>query len=159
MDKETSPLNEYALKIGKIVVNRQSLELCLRLFLSYFNNEPSFSIDAYKKGDDVPLNSLTNYDTLGTLIEKYNNVVNVKIDKSVVDVRDMIAHGRIMSDHPKGPFSLYKYSKPKGNNKVEVTQAVVIGDTWLNDKINLIKNQVDKIINEARLRGYDIFPD
>ena len=79
---ELNEADKHTLRLGKLVVNFQSLEFALRAFL--VNNEiasggrfpQSVNLHNMNEGDVVPLNSFTNYDRLGQLIKKYNNPVS-----------------------------------------------------------------------------------
>jgi hypothetical protein len=119
--------------IGRIIINLLSLEFALRLFLYEFHKtdsneqDQSFDLQSLCVGDWVPETPLTNYDTLGKLIKKVNTKLlernySEQIDPSIIKFRDALAHGRVLSLQPNGPFSVIKFSKPlNGKVKVEVT--------------------------------------
>ena len=101
-----SPASQIANNIGSIVINLQSLEFALRLFLDETQghsdsprntplNLAGLNIDEW-----VPENYFTNYDMLKQLIRKVNNELqkrglSERIDESLVELRDAIAHGLI----------------------------------------------------------------
>ena len=155
--------DEYCKKIGKIIINLHGLEFALRGFLSKFNEsqEPPVNNSNFYEGNFVPENSFTNYDTLGALINKYNNIIeinypNYSIDEVAVEIRDMLAHGRIASDLPDViPPKLLKFGK-SSKGRVEVTHSVELNDTWLNNSITAILDQIKKVYDVSNLMGQSI---
>ena len=154
-------MEEHAKNLGKLVANMQSLEFALRAFL--MNNEiasgvsspQSVNLDTMNDGDIVPENALTNYDTLKELIKKYNHnhkilSAGLMIDKTLVDVRDAIAHGRVSAPTPSASLRLLKFDKPK-NHRVKVTFSVLVTKEWFREQITRFYNAVIKV-NEANGR-------
>jgi len=52
---------------------------------------------------------MTNYDTLGQVFSKYNKVVSkidpsLQVDTEIAELRDGIAHGRVLSKRPERPL-------------------------------------------------------
>ena len=153
MEQEKYPLN-----IGKLLVNFQSLEFALRAFL--VNNEIASGITSSQttnlyemnRGDIVPENAFTNWNTLKQLTEKYNSNPKILsagliIDKTLVDIRDAIAHGRVSAPTPSASPQLLKFSKPK-DNQVKVTFSVSMTKEWFGEQIKRTYNAVLKV-NEA----------
>jgi hypothetical protein len=142
-------LDERATYIGKIIGNLQVLEFLLRLFL-YEKVGPqniTYSLDEVAEGEWVPENPITNYDSLRTLVKKVNKQLEAqgvtdRVDHSLVDLRDAIAHGRVTAFHPEGPYKLMKYS-PAKDGKVQVMIAKTLSSRWL-------KEQVTRTLSEAR---------
>jgi len=104
-------MDKHALALGKLIGNFQSLEFALRAFL--LNDEvasgkvilPSANLNDMNEGDIVRLNAFTNYDNLVQLIARYNSHTKIlsarlTIDRTLVRVRDAIAHGRVSGDAP-----------------------------------------------------------
>ena len=153
MEREKHPLN-----LGKLLVNFQSLEFALRGFL--VNNEiasgiassQALNLNEMNRGDIVPENAFTNWDTLKQLIEKYNSNPQILsagliVDETLVDIRDAIAHGRVSAPTPSASPKLLKFNKPKGN-QVEVTFSVSMTKEWFGEQIKRAYNAVLKV-NEA----------
>jgi hypothetical protein len=147
MEQEDHPLN-----LGKLFTNFQSLEFALRAFL--VNDEiasghsflQSINLYGMNEGDMVPENAFTNYDSLGQLIEKYNNhpriiLSGLTIDATLVDIRDAIAHGRVAGEKPLPPFKLLKFDKPK-NKRVKVTFSALLTKEWFSIKIADVQRAV-----------------
>jgi hypothetical protein len=147
---------KYMLSMGKLVVNFQSLEFALRAFL--YNHEsgwrqqgdPTF-LENIKEGNSVKENAFTNWDQLGKLIKKYNEIVGSTnpeffVDADLKNTRDALAHGRIASRSPSSdePQKLVKYDKPS-NEKVHVTHCVVLSKDWFDKEIRRVYEAVQKV--------------
>lgn len=163
-----SPSKDTPSNIGKIVVNLQSLEFALRLFLDEIQSLPGIAKGApieFMKltvGEWVPENYFTNYDTLNQLIQKVNSELNShglseRVDKSIVELRDALAHGRVLALNPQGPFRILKFSKPK-NGKVQVTVSVDITPDWLSQQIKHTVNELQKVVKLGQALGLKCFP-
>ena len=140
MTQEQHPLN-----LGKLLVDFHSLEFVLRAFLHETEDDPesrlpqSTHLHELRKGDEVPENAFTNYDTLAILIEKYNSNPKISasastIDKNIVHIRDAIAHGRVFGRIPSPPFRLLKFSRPK-DKRTRVTFSVLLTHEWFNQQL------------------------
>lgn len=147
--------DKYAENLGKLVTNFQSLEFSLRSFLvnaeigSGASFPQSANLNTLIAGDLVPENAFTNYDSLGRLIEKYNNYPGVisgglTIDATLVDVRDAIAHGRVSSPTPSSTLQLLKFAKPR-DKKVKVTFSVSMTKEWFQQQISRTYESVRKV--------------
>src|SRR5262245_35567428 len=68
-----------------------------------------YSVEA---GETLPVNALTSYASLRELIERYNSSASVPVDPSIVDLRDLLAHGRVCAQNDAVPnFSLIKFRR------------------------------------------------
>jgi hypothetical protein len=150
--------DEHSKQIGKIVVNLQSLEIVLRLFLSAKAGE---NAQLPLPGDTtVPETWLTNYKSLGNLVGVYNaELTSIEsprfaVDETVVTVRDALAHGRIMSPTPSPPFTLFKFGKPK-KGIVAIKSIDELTAAWLSAKITLTRDQIIKVTECAHARGHE----
>ena len=164
--------NKYAKKLGRIVANMHGLEFAIRAFL--FHSETTFlglpqlniNYNKLKVGDCVDYNAFTNYYTLGKLVDEYNTFVrkhiqssmNYILDKSVVDLRDAIAHGRISSNNPDEDYCLLKFGK-KENGKTKVTFFARMDENWFRIQNNLLANQIRKIISAAEYLEMNVIAD
>ena len=146
---------KYPLNLGKLVANFHSLEFALRAFLwneeiaSGITPSQSMKLDEVNRGDIVSENAFTNYDTLKKLIKKYNNkrkisATDLMIDKTLVEIRDAIAHGRLSASTPSGSLKLLKFSPPEGN-QVKVTYSISMTEEWFIEQIERTKNAVLKV--------------
>src|SRR5438094_506073 len=91
--------NRHAYNLGAVVGNLMSLEVLLRAAVAKLGAGEWSGPDLEKLavGQRVPVNSMTSYDALGKIIDKYNSLVTAphRIDRDrLVALRDAIAHGR-----------------------------------------------------------------
>jgi hypothetical protein len=119
--------------LGILVSYFHTLEYVLRGVLKNQEKGKTKKIDysLLKLGDTVPEDPMTNYDSLGGLIDKYNRIapIELQIAKGIVAVRDAIAHGRVFSDTQSLPMRLFKFDKPK-NGVAPVAFAVTLDQDW-----------------------------
>ena len=123
-------LDEHARHLGGLLGNFQSLEFILRAFLQTLPNARPIGVPhgtdlySFPVGADLPENELTSYDSLGQLIDKFNAEMKKRglaiIDKSLIDVRDALAHGRVSASSVTDTLRLLKFSKP-ADGRVRVT--------------------------------------
>jgi hypothetical protein len=162
------PYTKVFSDIGKIVTNLQSLEFALRLFLGEIQSQSGAAkgtiVDFARLnvGEYVPENYFTNYDTLKQLIQKANIELQTRsfserIDESIVELRDAIAHGRVSSLHPDGPLRLLKFSKP-ADGKVQVKISVELSQEWLSKQIKRTHDEILKIVRAGQSLGLKCFP-
>ena len=160
------PSNDMPSSVGKIVLNLQSLEFALRLVLDELRgvrDEGETQVDFMNLvvGEWVPENYFTNYDALNLLIRKVNSELKSRgiaeqIDSSIVELRDSLAHGRVLSSDPKGPYRILKFSKPK-DGKVQVVVSIDITSDWLSQQIMRTESEVRRLINLGRNLGLKCF--
>jgi len=151
--------------VGKIIINLQSLELMLRLFLeeTVGPKDRSTQLDRLSVGDRVPETPITNYDTLRKIIKKVNNQLlilgkNEKIDETLVHLRDSIAHGRAMSRDPNGIPRLIKFKNAKIGGLVEVDTSVDLTPQWLSSQVKRVYKEILKIVRISKELGLPCFP-
>lgn len=136
-------MSDFERQLGGLINDIQTLELLLRVFLH--NNRPTGSlktdfnlIENAAIGDQVSLDAFTNYDTLSELIDKVNQhpkatATKLLVDRSLVRLRDALAHGRKYARKPELPFKLIKFGKP-ANNQVQVEFVATVSTEWLVDQ-------------------------
>lgn len=140
---------EYIILLGKIWANLNSLEFALRakLYNKFNHKDSNFSLYQAEVGSFLPENYLTNYDSLGLLIDKYNRDSSntKKINKKeIVEVRDLLAHGRLSALIESFPLDAIIFSKPK-NGKVKVRFKIALTEQWLQAKITFILNTLKDV--------------
>lgn len=131
--------DEHARQLGGLVANFQSLEFALRAFLQGLPSAPPIGIPygtdiySFPAGHVLPENELTNYDSLGTLIRRFNAEMSVQglpeIDSNLVEVRDALAHGRVSGLREDTNLRLLKFDKPR-NGRVRVTFNEELTEVW-----------------------------
>jgi hypothetical protein len=146
--------DEHCYRLGKLVCNLLSLEFMLRTFLSRaldpdhrtLPKQPDF--DDLKVGDRVREDHATNYMTLGQLIDLYNGEVGHDpartCDRSLVELRDAIAHGRVSSRVESEHLRLLKFSKSR-NDFVQVTFSQELNADWFERQNARIIGEIRKI--------------
>ena len=147
---------DHATRLGKLIGNFQSLETVLRVFLDKVSASTSPRLPQSKTyfglraGEEVPVNAFTNFDTLGQLICSYNAVVGakdqaLKVDATVVAVRDLLAHGRIAADSPdETRLTIIKFDRPL-NASVRVSDSATMANEWFQERIDLVRTQLEKV--------------
>jgi len=154
-------VEKHAENLGRLNTNLHSLEVTIRDFL--FNDAEGLqvvtkhlqSLRKLKVGQSIPENLFTNYDDLRTLIRKYNKRVEaiakkLRVDESIVGLRDALAHGRVFSYGPSPPMLLLKFSPPqKGYVKVEFSAVMTID--WFDKQVEWVKRELDKAIEADKL--------
>ena len=156
VDVELRP-EEHLRLVGTIILNLQGLELTLRLFLLKVHRQV---IDWPKPTDTfVAKNYVTNYMSLGPVIDEFNRALTeaektkFTVDKSVVAVRDAIAHGRLVTPKESFPAILWKFDRPK-DDKVPAS-STTLTKAWLVKASNNIYAQKEKVVQCFKDRGYE----
>jgi hypothetical protein len=151
---------EHTTGVGNIVTNLQALESVLRGFLvERFGQCAGFP----KIGDKLACrNYLTSWISLGDLIDDYyaslsENEKQYSIDKTVVTIRDALAHGRLFvrGANPTPPFELWKFGKATGG-KMPVEFCETLAAEWLKSTWLLIDREQQKVVTCSRGRGYKL---
>ena len=146
---------DHTHQIGCIVTNLQALETVLRYFLLRLHNQEA---QFPKAGDpDASVTYLTKYAFLGQLVDEYNRVLGeaekqFEVDTTVIDIRDAIAHGRLLTSKEL-PYRLWRFGRPKnGRVRVEFSEELTL--EWLQSKSNMIYGEKQKVLDCFNARGY-----
>lgn len=133
-------LEGFPCALGRVVGNLWSLEWMLRQVLYLLGHPPHTKMGprplfTANVGDSFPVNALTSYDSLGQLIDAFNRTAPTPIDRSLVMLRDTLAHGRILcADTTWANLALAKFSKPdKGVVVVESFYDMSL--PWMDEQI------------------------
>jgi hypothetical protein len=156
--KTTRTITPYEILMGQIVVNLQAMEFLLRQYLR--SQEPISSVgvlipdaEQWHVGTSLPICSFTDYDTLGRVISKYNRHMatsgGIKIDESLVDLREAMAHGRVFSTKPLSdenhPY-LVQFSPPK-EDAVKVLFHAPLSPEWLEKQNARILEAINNVVS------------
>ena len=145
--------SDHALKLGKLLGNLQSLEALLRVYLLKVGQKSRsaksirHSYWNLRVGDVIDEDEFSNYDPLGKLIRKFNKDVKVRddsllLDPAVVDIRDLLAHGRVAGEREDtSSLRIVKFRKPS-NGKVIVVASTLMDDEWFARSIPLVAAQI-----------------
>jgi hypothetical protein len=149
-------INDHLLRLGKLVGNLQSLECLLRAYLLGIAQKGAGTIPNgtdywnLRLQDVVPENEFTNYDSLSALIDKYNTDVRARdeslvIGLQIVEVRDLLAHGRVASRTPDlAEMAIVKFDRPSEGN-VAVVACARMTDSWFDSNIKLTYELMMKV--------------
>jgi|SRR5215831_1876581 len=160
MSPELDDLGVHFYGVGQIIGNFHSLEVAIRLFLERIDlgNTPAPRLDifALKAGDCLPKTALTDYDSLGQLINRYNTHIpaidpDLAVDRSVVELRDTLAHGRMLALEARRPLRLFRFGPPD-DGTVEVRLPGDVTDEWIAVQRGRTSDQLRKVLSAlARL--------
>jgi hypothetical protein len=92
------------------------------------------------------------------LIDQFNNSLmpdeqHFKVDRQVVEIRDAIAHGRLLATEQQPPFRLWKFGRPK-KGRVPVQFCEELNEQWLTATRNMIDSQRQNVVDCFIARGY-----
>lgn len=147
---------DHALRLGKLLGNLQSLEVLLRVYLLKVGSGAKGGGSARKpywdlvEGEIVDEDEFSNYDTLGQLVKKYNDNIahndsTLVVDAHVVDIRDLLAHGRVAGTaQDTATLKILNFTKPNGGKAV-VSASVLMDDAWFDKNILLCHDQIQKV--------------
>ena len=128
--------------LGRLMGNLWSLEWMLRNVLYLVATPPHSTMPnprplfAANTGDRFPLNALTSYDSLGQLIDAYNKITDKQIDRSLITLRDTLAHGRVLcQDESWVNLVLMKFGRPDGSNTVTIETRYDLTLDWMDEQI------------------------
>ena len=172
--------DRHPLQLGKIVAHFQSLEFAIRFFLldaeardRRDRGDPPLQTVSYNKlkaGDWVEEDAVTNFDTLGELIEKYNKRISsvdqsLCLDPGIVELRDALAHGRVARSGQSKHMRLLKFDRPRkaptdrSKKQCCVTFAVEMTPTWFERQIGGTLAEIRKVVDAGRKLGINAFRD
>jgi hypothetical protein len=143
----------YTPSLGKVVGGLYSLESALRSFLQHVNNEASLAamdLTALSVGDVLPNTALTNSDSLGQLIEKYNTAVtaanqsSLRLDPALSDLRDILANGRVWGGDRQPPLRMVKFSRPE-NGLVTCISDQLMDEHWLDTQAQRVSDTFETV--------------
>jgi hypothetical protein len=144
----------YAQQLGSLVGNLQGLEFMLRALLAHQTKDATDSpgLFSLQVGQEVPVNSLADYRTLGELMKACEPWVT--IDRRVIDMRDALAHGRLTSPSPEvfGTSRLIKFGRPK-NSRTRVAFSEVVTLEWLKEQTSFVYEQMMAVLNCSAAAG------
>jgi hypothetical protein len=153
-------IDDYNKGIGAITMNIQALESAIRFFFFRKNDEQN-PFPKAKKGELVPSSSLVTHRQLRKWIRKYNSclskeeVTKYSISEDILEVRDALAHGRLVApDPPELPYTLWSFGEPS-NGQVQVRYCEVLTAEWLTKTKLAIYGDKEKVLACFKSRGYN----
>ena len=145
----------FNVQLGQLVSCFQSLEFMLRIFLHKLPMSVPLGIpygtDIYTLpvGTEIPESEITDYDTLGDLIKRFNKAhpynLGQSVDLDLVITRDAIAHGRASSSVPSGSVRrLIKFGKAI-NGRTKVTYNQEMNASWFDRSSAAMKAAIQTV--------------
>lgn len=152
-----SYINDFPCALGRLIGNLTSLELLLRSVLHELQHPPHTPLPggrrliSAQRGEHVPLNALTSWDSLGTLITTFNQLhaPPVQVDPTITTLRDALAHGRRVADDESTDFVLLRFGRPNGNDVV-VEDRVDLSIDWMNEQIRRVGDAMAIVTRRLR---------
>jgi hypothetical protein len=146
-------IENHALDLGKLVGNLHSLEFCLRTFLQKMPTaRPTglpWGVDVYSfpVGTELVESELTSFDSLAALIDKVNAELfrqgsSERVDRSLVELRDALAHGRISANAENETLRLLKFNKPN-SGRVQITFNQVMSKEWFAEQQKRVFSSIE----------------
>jgi hypothetical protein len=136
--------------VGALLLNLLALEFMARDSLMCLDGR-FHDADIFGKlrpGDVVDEHHLSDYSSLGPLLNRYNASArpSERVDVAqLVKLRDMLAHGRVGAELSADEMSLIKFAKPEGG-KATVEAVVVLAQPWLMNQSNFVKAAIDVVV-------------
>jgi hypothetical protein len=157
-------VKDFNSHVGAIVVNLQGIETAIRFFFFRKNGETNpFPKPGVTETPSFP-HSLTAYRELSKWIRRFNSgltkeeLPRSQILNGVVEIRDAIAHGRLVGpEPPQLPYTLWKFGQPV-NGDSPVRFSVVLTEEWLSETTAMIDRQLQQVVDCHRARGYPGYP-
>lgn len=148
-------VNRHALALGTLVTDLLTLEFLLRLFLyeTRSRREISFvrgqNLSGLRVGKVLPENAVTDYDSLGELICRFNvtapkQTAGAKIAEDLVNLRNALAHGRLFVHKTGLSLQLVKFTKPH-KRKVKVELAARLTLAWFAKQSACVRAEIEKV--------------
>lgn len=112
-----------------------------------------------RTGEQVPLNALTSWDTLGQLVAAFNAAHQTRNPPLVVDpalktLRDAFAHGRLIADDSSTHLVLMRFRRPTTGAHVVVEDRYDLTSDWMNEQIV----RTDEAIDIVKRRLQELYP-
>ena len=148
--------NTHAEHLGGVLGNLQSLEFSLRLCLSQLPGSPTRNMytDDFRNapvGTLVPESDMSNYASLGQLIKKFNDTFEPSgstIDPALVDLRDVLAHGRVFAGPDEDHFRIVKFDKPV-NGSARMSYNQVMTEQWFIDSKRRVREAIGTVMGRV----------
>lgn len=148
---ESIPTDQYPLLLGELVANIATLEMAVRAIL-YQQETPAVvprpvakSLTHLRRGDMLKESALTTGDSLRTLLARYNSLnPDAAIPEDICDLRDALAHGRMLTDDPNTYLRLIRFGHAKEGNML-VEMAETLSPDWLNQQIHRVHDAVQSV--------------
>lgn len=147
---------DHSSNLGKLVHNFQTLETWLRFVL--LKLEPTqhaaarLDFENMAVGTELSSNDVTDYADLATLCKRFNRHMSAKnapeLNLAIVNIRDAIAHGRIIGTKSGLPLRLVKFSRP-ASGRVKLVVNEVMDQNWFSLQLLRTHRAIERVRAEA----------
>lgn len=150
---------QYRLWLGSLISQLHTLELLLRHYAHFREpSKPGLDFFALKVGDKLPATALTDYKSLTRLMNDFNQAMaSMQIEglsREIVDLRDALAHGRVLGETAGPPLTLVKFGREAGTPpEVIVEVAATMTEDWFQTQQRLVSDAT-KVVAQAIQREF-----
>lgn len=137
----------HACNVGMLIGNLQSLEFCTRAAVARMSRVRWGGLNAMQPCQLVPEDPMTNYDQLGTVLQKFNGLASAKFQldvEKIVDLRDQLAHGRVSAITPDFPLTLLKFGIP-AKGMVRVLARIEMTEAWFAQQRRFVYDSIQAV--------------
>ena len=143
----------HAENLGGLLGNLHTLEFAIRLCLAQQPGSPARDLytDEFRDapvGTAIPDSDMSNFLTLGQLIKKFNGLFRQSgsaIDPSIVDLRDVLAHGRVFAGPDDSHFRIIKFDRPS-NGSVRVSYNQIMTEDWFTESKRRVRAAIETVV-------------
>jgi hypothetical protein len=94
---------------------------------------------------------MSSYASLGQLIKEFNDLFGqsgTTVDPTLVDLRDVLAHGRVFAGPDEAHFRIVKFDKPSnGNARLSYNQ--VMTEHWFTDGKRRVREAIATVMGRV----------
>jgi len=138
--------------LGKLIYSFQCLETLLRVVLLQLDPlqhaKADLDFERMELGAEIAVNEFTDYESLRVLCQRFNDHMNSTgaptLNLGLVDIRDAIAHGRIICTSTVFPMRLVKFSKPY-SGMVKLLVNDVMDQDWFELQLLRTRRALDRV--------------
>jgi hypothetical protein len=150
--------SEHSSYLGKLVHNFQCLEAWLRFVLLKLETsqhaQAQIDFENLPVGTALSVNEVTDYASLAALIARFNARMASKgaktLNLALVEIRDAIAHGRVIGTASGFPLRLVKFSKPNPKSgQVSLIVNEVMDQQWFELQILRTNRAIERVRTEV----------
>jgi len=142
----------HAEHLGGLLGNLHSLEFAIRLCLAQQPGSPARGLyaDDFREaavGTEIPDTDMSNFASLGRLIDKFNAVFGHSgstVDRDLVRLRDVLAHGRVFAGPDDDHFRIIKFEPPK-NGMAKVSYNQTMTEEWFASNKRRVREAIETV--------------
>jgi hypothetical protein len=148
--------DQHAKTVGQLIGQLQSVEFLLRWWLAKLE-DLDVELPHYV-GQILSETPITDYRSLSQLIASYNSQLcktesGYQVDTRIVDLRDALAHGRVLALDGENYLTLYRFDRPV-SGQVNTRAITALSAEALAADIELVVVQFTRVLDCGTKRGY-----